>query len=307
MRAGYARVVWGRLDEVQPTDVVNPLDVSRFFFEGRSEARLPVALIRGRGSLLGTRHQSKPSTCRTSAAAASISSTSRRRRSTPRSPGEGLGVCLAIGCPTLPPEVVDDKPSAGAASAQGGARVSATTGRVDWSVSAYRGSRTVRDSSSRWRASRGRRVRIEGGSYPRFTMIGGDVETVRGEWGIRGEVAAFVDDNFQSPALTIAEGSSVEAGAGVDRKAGSYRFSGTVLFHRERRSGPAAELEEPRRSDLSFAGLHGAQVCPRALRAARLRRGEHNGRLRLRARDRSGSSATTCDSRHPRLVRRRGP
>ena len=69
-------------------------------------------------------------------------------------------------------------------------------------------------------------------------MIGGDVETVRGEWGIRGEVAAFVDDNFQSPALTIAEGSSVEAGAGVDRKAGSYRFSGTVLFHRERRSGP---------------------------------------------------------------------
>ena len=34
VRAGFARVIWGRLDEVQPTDVVNPLDVSRFFFEG---------------------------------------------------------------------------------------------------------------------------------------------------------------------------------------------------------------------------------------------------------------------------------
>ena len=49
--AGVSRVVWGRLDEVQPTDVINPLDVSRFFFEGRSEARLPVALIRARAFL----------------------------------------------------------------------------------------------------------------------------------------------------------------------------------------------------------------------------------------------------------------
>ena len=49
--AGFSRVVWGRLDEVQPTDVVNPLDVSRFFFEGRSEARLPVGLIRARAFL----------------------------------------------------------------------------------------------------------------------------------------------------------------------------------------------------------------------------------------------------------------
>jgi hypothetical protein len=46
--AGFARVAWGRLDELQPTDVVNPLDVSRFIFEGRSDARLPVALVRGR-------------------------------------------------------------------------------------------------------------------------------------------------------------------------------------------------------------------------------------------------------------------
>ncbi len=46
--AGYGRVVWGRLDELQPTDVINPLDISKFFFEGRSEARLPVALVRGR-------------------------------------------------------------------------------------------------------------------------------------------------------------------------------------------------------------------------------------------------------------------
>ena len=139
VRAGFARVVWGRLDEIQPTDVVNPLDVSRFFFDGRSEARLPVALVRASVVLSD---------------AASIEAVYvpvfRRGRFdlldeptspfSPRSrPGEGLAVCLAIGCPTLPPEVVDDEPSAGAASAQGGARFSATTGRVDWAVSAYRG------------------------------------------------------------------------------------------------------------------------------------------------------------------------
>jgi len=48
VRIGAARIVWGRLDEFQPTDVVNPLDVSRFFFEGRSEARLPAGLGRVR-------------------------------------------------------------------------------------------------------------------------------------------------------------------------------------------------------------------------------------------------------------------
>ena len=41
-------MTWGKLDEIQPTDVINPLDVSRFFFEGRSEARLPVLLARAR-------------------------------------------------------------------------------------------------------------------------------------------------------------------------------------------------------------------------------------------------------------------
>ena len=249
LRAGFARVFWGRLDEVQPTDVVNPLDVSRFFFEGRSEARLPVALIRASVFLSDA----------ASVEAVYVPVFRRGRYDlldeptspfTPRSPAEGLAVCLAIGCPTLPPEVVDDKPSAGAPSAQGGVRFSATTGRVDWSVSAYRGLEPfaiyrVVDSMP------GAPVRIEG-QHPRFTMIGGDAETVRGEWGIRGEVAAFVDDNFQTPALTSAEGSSVEAGAGVDRQAGSYRFSGTVLFHHERRSGPTAELEEPSRSDVSF-------------------------------------------------------
>jgi hypothetical protein len=38
MRAGVGRLAWGRLDEVQPTDVINPIDVARFLLEGRSRS-----------------------------------------------------------------------------------------------------------------------------------------------------------------------------------------------------------------------------------------------------------------------------
>ena len=64
-------------------------------------------------------------------------------------------------------------------------------------------------------------------------MVGGDFETVRGQWGLRGELAAVVDDNFQGSSLRIVKGSSVDAGFGVDRKAGDYRISVTALVHRE--------------------------------------------------------------------------
>ena len=51
LSAGIGQVVWGTLDEVQPTDVVNPLDVSRYFLDGRAEARRSVGLVRARAYL----------------------------------------------------------------------------------------------------------------------------------------------------------------------------------------------------------------------------------------------------------------
>jgi predicted RND superfamily exporter protein len=247
LRVGLARVVWGRLDEVQPTDVVNPLDVSRFFFEGRSEARLPVALVRAQVFLSD----------RASLEGLYVPVFRRGRFDqldepsspfTPRSgPADAIGgVCLAIGCPTLPPLIVDHEPPVTFDNAQGGARFQATTGRVDWSVSAFRGFEPfpVFEPGTPQPAAP---LPIDG-THPRFTMLGGDFETVRGEWGMRGEIAAFVDDNFQASALHPAEGSSVDAGVGVDRRAGDYRISGTVLFHHEAIDLPIRET----RSSLSW-------------------------------------------------------
>ena len=251
--AGFSRISWGRLDELQPTDVVNPLDASRFFFESRSEARLPVGLLRLRGYL----------TENTTIEGVYVPFFRRGRFDQLDEPTSPFNVeqnftnddvaCLAIGCPALLPlQITRREPPATWSNGQGGVRLTATSGRVDWSVSAYRGLEPF---------GFGTVGAVQPGAaalpvdlvYPRFTMVGGDFETVRGEWGLRGEVAALVDDNFQG-ALRIVSGSSIDAGVGVDRQAGAYRVSGTALFHHEAYDDPitAGDGGTSSRSNLSL-------------------------------------------------------
>jgi hypothetical protein len=190
LRIGWTRVVWGRLDEFQPTDVVNPLDVTRFFLEGRSEARMPVGMIRGR--LL-------PSDQFT-VEAIYVPFFRRGRFDQLDEPSSPFNLAKDV-------RVTPNEPPRTAENGQGGVRASMTTGRVDWAVSAYRGFVPLPE------------YEVQGFTvierFPRFTMIGGDFETVRGAWGLRGEVA--VRDDL------------VEGGVGVDRRAGAYRVSGNVI------------------------------------------------------------------------------
>lgn len=247
---GYARIAWGKLDEIQPTDVINPLDVSRFFFEGRSEARLPMLLARARlhaGERVTFEGVYLPDF--------------RRGRfdqldeptspfNLPVSAAEDPVVCLAIGCPTASIPLSDRAPAFTVQNPQGGARVSVTTGRVDWSVSAFRGFEafglyslesvsTIPPVLPPFVPATPPTVAVV---YPRFTMIGADFEAVRGKWGLRGEAAAFVDDHFQSSALRVVTGHSFDAGVGVDRRAGDYTLSGTVLVHSESYDSPLADV-----------------------------------------------------------------
>ena len=208
---GNARIVWGRLDELQPTDVINPLDVSRFFFEGRSEARLPVVLVRARVSLSED------------AAIEGVYVPFFRR-----------GRFDQLDEPTSPFNIAaaSDRqtPPLTAENAQGGLRVSGTAGRVDWSVSTYRGL----EPFGVFVVSPVSGVEITISEiYPRFTMIGGDFETVSGPWGFRGEAAVFTEDSFQALSLQRIGGRSIDAGVGVDRRAGDYTISATILVHSE--------------------------------------------------------------------------
>jgi hypothetical protein len=229
--AGFGTVAWGRLDELQPTDVINPLDVSRFFFEGRSEARLPSALTRVRWTF-----------SEKAAIEGVYVPFFRRGRfdqlDEPTSPfniavqAETLIATLPPYASSLPFRFVEQDPARSFANSQAGARFNATTGRVDWSLSAYSGIEPFGLYQTAIPSPPAAFVQVDV-VHPRFAMIGGDFETVRGAWGLRGEIAGFVRDSFQSPALRIVDGSSLDAGLGVDRKAGDYRISGTVLVHHE--------------------------------------------------------------------------
>ena len=254
VRLGAARLVWGRLDEFQPTDVVNPLDLSRFLMEGRSEARLPVGLVRARAFLP-----------RSTTLEAVVVPHFRRGRfdqldepSSPFNLADPTGSApLNLADPTgsaplnfaeptgsAPRSTVTTEPT-GVAGLQGGLRLTTTTARVDWSVSAYRGRRAFPISTLATNAESQALVIRE--SFPRFTMIGGDFETVRGLWGVRGEVAAFVDDELQSTRLVRGvPGRSLTAGIGVDRKAGDYRIAANALW------GWSGGDEEVERTDISL-------------------------------------------------------
>jgi hypothetical protein len=142
----------------------------------------------------------------------------------------------------------------GVESLQGGLRLSSTTARVDWTVSAYRGRRGFPISTVAFPLSTVE-ADLEVGpypiireSFPRFTMIGADFETVRGIWGLRGEVAAFVEDELQSlSALRGVPGRSINAGIGIDRRAGEYRIAANVLWSR-------SDVDESDSAALRFIG-----------------------------------------------------
>lgn len=219
LRVGLSRVTWGKLDEFLPTDVVNPLDVARFFLDGRAEARLPVAMVRGR---------LYPSE---GAAIEMIYVPFFRRGRFDQLDEASSPFNLAR---TAAPAPVRE-PRHALRHGQGGVRASFTTGRVDWAVSAYRGFEPLPVYG----------VGPQGliGDHPRFTMVGVDVETVRGSWGVRGELAAFPDRVLavESPPFAL-KGSMIEAGVGVDRRTGEYRLAGSVLI--SKRSLPAGVPRE---------------------------------------------------------------
>jgi hypothetical protein len=235
VRAGYGRLVWGRLDEVAPTDVINPLDAARFLFDGRSEARLPVMFVRARVS---------PSE-RLRVEGVVVPRFRRGvfdRLEEPSSPFNLVADAVVPAGITLAPGRRQIEPSNGWRNVSGGARVETTLGRVDASASVYRGFDALGPIGFRASVDPaspqivGQLVEV----HPRFTMVGGDVETVAGPWALRGEVAGFVERSFVSGAsLTpgssplLVPGRSFDAGAGFDRRLGEWRMFGSTVVHRE--------------------------------------------------------------------------
>ena len=233
VRAGIGTIVWGRLDEVQPTDVINPLDASKYLLEGRADARLPVTHARVRwfaGEKATVEAVWVPLFTRgrydvLDEASSPFNLLADAERCTPS--------------PACPPVAQFIRARAGAVAADVARRrpperdhAAGWTGRSP-STAAFRASAASRPGRSACRPARRRDFIppvIVFETYPRFTMIGGDAETVRGDWAIRGEMAVTTGDTVVIGTSPIgAEGRSVRAGIGADRKAGAIRLNGTVL------------------------------------------------------------------------------
>ena len=227
VRVGYGRLVWGRLDEIQPSDVINPIDASRFLFEGRSAARLPVALIRGRV------FASEGLTIEGVLAPVFRSGTFDELDE-PTSPFNLTNdlVLPAAGLPFSQP-IDSREPATSWRNVSGGGRVSATIGRVDIAAGAYRGWEGFGLLS--FEPAIGVAPAVVGSlveTFPRFTMISADFEAVAGEWAIRGETAVFVEKTFQGQAGPV-RGRAVDAGIGFDHGTEHVRLFGSVLLHRQ--------------------------------------------------------------------------
>lgn len=242
VRAGYGRLVWGRLDEVMPSDVINPIDTARFFLDGRAEARLPVAFIRSRMFL--------PSEASIEAVVALPGQ--RGRFDSLDEPTSPFNLLKDLVLPAQAPRGVRlrrEEPPASWRNLQGGLRVSATAGRLDMSVSAWRGFESfgiVSFEPVAFPTEPGPIPLIVGTlveRYPRFTMIAGDAEMVLGGWAIRGEVAGFIDKTLNG-SRGPAKGRAVDAGVGVDRAAGDYHLFGSLVWHREWFASPSSGSKE---------------------------------------------------------------
>lgn len=252
VRAGYGRLVWGRLDEIAPSDVINPLDAAKFLFEGRSEARLAVPFVRAR--LLPSDRVRLEGVV-----------VPRFRRGTYDLLDEDTSPFNLTRDLILPANVLlasgrrhaespSDKEVAGALS--GGGRVQFTLGRVDVSASAYRGVDAFGPvafevlppaDDAPATAVVGQLVEY----HPRFTMYAGDVETVTGDWAWRGEAAFFADRRLSGVTVPgFVEARSLDAGFGFDRRAGSLTIFGSAIVHHERSDVDPGV----RRTDVSLVG-----------------------------------------------------
>jgi hypothetical protein len=231
LRAGYGRIVWGRLDEVQPSDVINPIDAARLILTGRSDARRAVAFVRGR--LFAAERLTIEGI---------LSPVFRRgtfdeldERSSPFNLVRDVVLPASAAAPA--DIVVRNGPVVAWDNMSGGVRTSATVGRVDVAAAIYRGFDGFGIIAFEPAFAEGPAPAVVGRlmeRYPRFTMIAGDVETVSGDWAWRGEAAAFVEKRLPSAMVPGGvDGKAIEAGVGFDRRAGDYRVYASAIVRRE--------------------------------------------------------------------------
>ena len=225
-KIGYSKVFWGKLDQLAPTDIVNPLDISRLFLEAeRKEAKLAVPLFMvspyfGEESRLD------------------LILVPFFREGTYDELNEETSPFNIVHLPApldqLPVE--EELPSRDVGNMEYGGRFSSTFREVDWSLYYFRGFcdfplyKLTYYFNPILNEMTPDKIKAE---YIKNTMFGYDFEFVKGKWGIRGEGAFFADQGFQKEGtLDYTRGDSFLGGFGVDRSFGDNYLNLSALYGR---------------------------------------------------------------------------
>ena len=226
VKIGYSKVFWGKLDQLAPTDIVNPLDISQLFLEDkRKEAKLSVPLLMvspyfGEQSRLdflvvpffkeGTYDE-------------------LNEKSSPFNLAQ-------FPSPFDKLSVEEQLPSKNIENMEYGGRFSSTLREIDWSIYYFRGFYDFPMYKLIYRFNPVLNEFIPDtiqAEYLKYTMLGYDFEFVKGKWGIRGEGAFFSDYGFQKKGiLDYAKGNYFIGGFGVDRSFGDNYLNFSVLYRK---------------------------------------------------------------------------
>ena len=244
VKIGYSKVFWGKLDQLTPTDIVNPLDISKLFLETeRKNAKSPVPLFMispyfGQQSRLD---------CIIVPFFEEGTYDELNERSSPfniehfPSPFDKL-------------PVEEQLPSKNVGNMEYGGRFSSIFREIDWSLYYFRGFCDFPMYKLTYRFNPILNEFIPDtiqAEYFKYNMFGYDFEFVKGKWGIRGEGAFFTDQGFQKKGvLDYIKGNSFTVGFGVDRSFGDNNLNFSALY---KKISVDSDIEE-RRKEITLLG-----------------------------------------------------
>lgn len=224
VKIGYSKVVWGKLDQLAPVDIVNPLDYARLFLTAeRKEAKLAVPLL---------------------AVSPYFGDTTRCdfilvpwfREGAYDEMNEQSSPFNIINY-TLP--VFEPRPAKQWENAEYGLKFSGTLGEADCALYYFRG---FEDFPLYQTDSGGERINA---GYFQTGMCGYDFELVKGRWGIRGEGAVFMDQGFQRrDSVDYARNNSFITGLGADRSFGDNYVNCSLLYRKIAGDEPIREKRD---------------------------------------------------------------
>lgn len=232
VRIGLSTVAWGVLDELSPQDVVSPVDVSRFILDGRSEGRLPVPLARVRLFL--------PASLTLEGLIVPFA-----RRGWFDQLDETHSPFAPPGFERFPRTQSDWQRVRELSTDQmeGGVRFRGSGSGVDWGLSAYR---DIVDFDQYEFTPPG-----VSAQRPSRWMAGADMEAALGNWVVRFDGAAYLDDPLQQAGQvpTVVRHDTYRAGVGVDRRVGDNSLYFNALYNYVPDGAPVEQ-----RSELSVFG-----------------------------------------------------